>query len=151
MARGEGETRRRAGGKPDHGRARDAEPVEQGGIGVGLHRDGGVRRQRRAEISEARGRDQPYAGHAGDGTGEIEPLIEAATRAMHDEQWRAFAGLGIFDRAECGVDAAAAAGNARAVICQIARAQQSDAGGECGENGETDPAHAAGHASIGDA
>jgi len=56
-----------------------------------------VVRQRRAQVAEARHGDDAEAARD-QGLAEVEPLVEAAAGAVHDQKRRAIAGDSVFDR-----------------------------------------------------
>ena len=90
--------RRRSAGRDTEDRGLlDVQGVEQAGVGVGLGGRRGVGGKRRPEVAEARHRDHAKAG-AGKRIAELEALVEPTARAVHDQDGRAFARHGVFDR-----------------------------------------------------
>ena len=150
MADGELHRRKRAGGRAEDGDLLLAQSVEQLRERVGLGLGIGTLREVAAEIAEPRRSDQPVA-IPGQWSHHLEGLVEPAAAAVDGQDGPAFAGDGVFQRAERRFDPLAAADHPGAQLGHVVlephpkhRGPREQGGqDETGDNGEQTQSQAA--------
>ena len=96
VADGHLQSRQRTSRAPHHGGLGDAQSVEQAGMGVGLRRCRCISRHGRAQVAEARHRDDANAVR-GQPSRESHALVMPTTAAMYGQQRHPASGFLVFD------------------------------------------------------
>src|SRR5262249_600048 len=95
----------------EHRAAGDLERVQNGSVRIGLCRRSTVRRERGAQVPEARNGDGPEAA-LDQALREVESLVEPTTGAMDDEDRQSRAGFSVLDWTARGLEYVAAGSDA---------------------------------------